>query len=108
MSNEKDLLGKTPAQERAEIGTPAGEPPEKGRRRHGTHAVSTEEETIRRGYIESVDDIQEDDFREEGNEISATGGITGTKVKGGIPSGGTQSGGTPGKTQDVESWEEKS
>jgi hypothetical protein len=108
MMDEKDLQGRTPAEERADIGTPAGESPEKGRKRHGTYAISSKEEIVRRGYIESEDKIEEDDFREEGNEISATGGLTGTKVKGGIPGGGTQSGGTPGKTQGIESWEEKS
>ncbi|MDO8684217.1 MAG: hypothetical protein Q7N50_12120 [Armatimonadota bacterium] len=33
---------KTPAQERAEIGTPAGEDAEKGRNRHGTKPLTRE------------------------------------------------------------------
>ncbi len=36
MDEDRDLEGRTPAQERFEIGTPAGESPTKGARRHGT------------------------------------------------------------------------
>jgi hypothetical protein len=102
--------GKTPAQERAIIGTPAGESPEEGRKRHGTHGLTLEEdveEIRRRGHIESEYEIDEEDFRERGDEISVTGGLTGTKVKGGIPAGGRQAGGTAGKSQGFESWEQK-
>lgn len=110
MTNERDIEGRTPAQERAEIGTPAGESPDKGRYRHGTRGLTEEEaieEVRRRGLIESEYDINEEEFYESGDEISATGGITGTKVKGGVPAGGTQAGGTPGKSEGTPSWEEK-
>ncbi len=86
-----------PKQERAEIGTPAGESAEEGRRRHGTECLTPEcggdNELRSRHTIE--DDVSEEDFTEDGEEIATTGGLTGTHVKGGIPAGGTQAGGTP-------------
>jgi hypothetical protein len=110
MTNERDIEGRTPAQERAEIGTPAGENPDKGRYRHGTRGLTDEEEieeVRKRGYVESELEIDEEEFYESGDEISATGGLTGTKVTGGVPAGGTQAGGTPGKSEGTPSWEEK-
>lgn len=41
MDRERDINGRTPAEERADIGTPAGEQPESGRRRHGTYQKET-------------------------------------------------------------------
>ncbi|MCE5322955.1 hypothetical protein LLG46_06535 [bacterium] len=111
MTDERDMEGRTPAQERAQIGTPAGETPEKGRTRHGTYGLTSEEDvekTHRRGFIGLEFDIDEEDLYESGDEISATGGITGTKVTGGVPAGGTQAGGTPSKSEGIPSWEEKS
>ncbi|MCE5198015.1 MAG: hypothetical protein ABFD54_06305 [Armatimonadota bacterium] len=106
---EKDLEGRTPAEERSEIGTPAGESPEEGRKRHGTEPLTPEGEEVdeirRRGTIE--EEISDEDFYEEGNEISTTGGITGTKVKGGIPSGGILEGGTLPPSADEPRWEDK-
>jgi hypothetical protein len=101
MKQEKDIEDRTPAQERADIGTPAGEPPIKGRTRHDTELMHPEMETdmepVRRGVIEdeSDDEMDIEDFSVDGEEISTTGGITGTHVHGGIPSGGSQQGGTP-------------
>jgi hypothetical protein len=110
MTNEHNMEDRTPAQERTQIGTPAGENPEKGRYRHGTRGLTGEEEVEtlrRRGYIKSEYEIDEEEFYESGDEISVTGGITGTKVTGGVPAGGAQTGGTPGKSEGIPSWEEK-
>lgn len=95
MRKVKDLEGRTPAEERRDIGTPAGESPAAGRKRHGTKCLTEEceiDEFERRKVIEG--EISDEDFDMGGEEIGTTGGITGTKVKGGIPAGGITSGGT--------------
>lgn len=82
-----------PKKERFRIGTPAGESPEEGRKRHRTQCltdVCPVGDELRAANI--IEDIEE--FNETDQEIATTGGVTGTKVKGGIPSGGTQTGGT--------------
>lgn len=94
--NEKDLKGRTPAQERAEIGTPAGEPPGEGAKRHGTKQLRRDTDPMNRGEIDYKDEDEEyvDEIGMEGEEISTTGGITGTHVEDAIPSGGAAGGGT--------------
>lgn len=93
--NEKDLKGRTPAQERAEIGTPAGEPPREGAKRHGTKQLRPDTDPMNRGEIEDEEDEEYvEDIGLEGEEISTTGGITGTHVEDAMPSGGSTSGGT--------------
>jgi hypothetical protein len=96
--------------ERAEIGTPAGESPEKGRSRHGTtpKTETTLLAATKRGFKHNLEeDSEEVDFVEDGDEISTTGGLTGTHVKGGVPSGGTTEGGTLGKPKDHPAYEDK-
>lgn len=91
----RDIEGRTPSQERRDIGTPAGENPEKGRIRHGTQCLTEEcdiEEFERRKAIGV--EITDEDFDTGGEEISTTGGLTGTRVKGGVPAGGSAGGGT--------------
>lgn len=100
MAQEKDVEGRTPAEERAEIGTPAGEPPARGRRRHKTGLmhpdVCVDVELAGEGEVDNEveDEMALEEFSEGGEEISTTGGITGTHVHGGIPAGGTTQGGT--------------
>lgn len=112
MSNERDLKGRTPAQERADIGTPAGETPEEGRKRHGTERVNPEdgpgETESRKTLPDDVEDVEDEDYAAGGAEINPSGGITGTHVKGGIPAGGMQSGGTPGEPEQNRSADYKS
>lgn len=95
MKNEEDIIYTNPAQERRNIGTPAGESPQKGRTRHGTKCLTEEceiEPTQKRRLIEG--EITDEDFDMGGEEIGTRGGITGTKVRGGIPAGGSTAGGT--------------
>ena len=89
MEKDKDLEDRTPAEERRDIGTPAGESPVEGRKRHGTQCLTDEcevEEFEKRKVI--LGEITDEDFDTGGEEINTTGGITGTKVKGGISTGG--------------------
>ncbi len=98
MNKEIRKQENTPADERSRIGTPAGEKPSKGRERHDTKCLTDvcgPDDVRRRSVIEDEEDISEEDYYVGGDEISTTGGITGTKVKGGIPPGGTTEGGTP-------------
>jgi|GEM_PF-2655452 len=93
MARTKRGRGESPKDERAKIGTPAGESPDKGRHRHGTQCLTGECEPA--AQIKSRNVIEdEEDFEEGENEINTSGGITGTKVKGGIPAGGATEGGT--------------
>lgn len=112
MINERDLDGRTPAQERAEIGTPAGESPEEGRKRHGTTKVHPEIEPgeieRRKTLPDDAAEVNDEDYAGGGTEIGTTGGITGTHVTGGIPAGGRQSGGTPGEPREQRSADYKS
>lgn len=101
-----------PKEERARIGTPAGENPEEGRKRHGTEPLTEDTstlESINRGAVEeSTEDFDEEDFTESGYEISTTGGITGTHVTGGaIPAGGRTEGGTQGSPRHYPTVDEK-
>ena len=76
---DKDFEGRTPSEERRDIGTPAGESPVKGRERHGTQCLTEEcevEEFERRKFIGA--EITDEDFDTSGEEIGTTGGITGT------------------------------
>lgn len=100
MAKQRDTKDTDPAGERAEIGTPAGESPEEGRERHGTECltdVCDTDDLRSRGAVEDEDEIADEDFDAEGREISTTGGITGTKVRGGVPPGGETEGGTQGE-----------
>ena len=101
-----------PKKERSRIGTPAGENPEEGRKRHGTQPLTEEESTqepSNRGIVEeNTDNIDEEDFAEMGYEISTTGGITGTHVTGGaMPAGGWTEGGTQGSPKHYPTVDEK-
>lgn len=84
-----------PKEERARIGTPAGEPPAKGRQRHGTECLTDvcpeHAETEARRVLDA-EYLEEEGL--EGEEVSTSGGITGTHVTGGVPAGGAQSVGT--------------
>lgn len=68
--------------ERTIIGTPAGESPEKGRKRHGTECLTDvcilPDENRSRKVIE--DEIDEVALLEEGAEIGPNGHIAGTHV----------------------------
>ncbi len=80
-------------EERAKIGTPAGESPEKGRQRHGTQCLTGI--CPIGGSAEPLNAVENvEDYGEAEEEIATTGGITGTKVRGGNPPGGTQTGAT--------------
>lgn len=107
---ERDYEGKTPSEERAEIGTPAGEAPERGRLRHGTEEMypelETDEDVTPRDTVE--DEMDYEALSESGAEISTTGGLTGTHVQGGRPAGGQVSGGTPVEPEGTRSGDYKS
>lgn len=68
--------------ERTKIGTPAGESPEKGRKRHGTECLTDmctpPDENRSRKVIEENE--VEESLIEEGQEIGPDGHITGTHV----------------------------
>lgn len=85
MADEKKQE-KSPADERAEIGTPAGESPEKGRRRHGTECLSgvcrPAGEVEPRKVVD--EEITEDELQTGEEELSTTGGITGTHERHGL------------------------
>lgn len=89
MRHRKQAHAKDPRIERAEIGTPAGESPEEGRRRHGTECLTDVcEPPIPSRSRKPVDEeISEEGIPAE-EEINPGGGLTGTKVKGGVPAGG--------------------
>lgn len=85
MKRKKDLREKTPGEERREIGTPAGESPEEGRKRHGTqekgrkggsnvpmphHGLEPEETRISQGATQDTTDLLQIETEEE------TGGYT--------------------------------
>lgn len=96
MTRSKANKHKKAQTERAQIGTPAGESPEEGRKRHGTEcltdACAPPDENRHRKVI--LNEVDEEYLEEEGEETGTGGQITGTHVKGGIPAGGTTSGGT--------------
>lgn len=80
-------------EERASIGTPAGESPERGRARHGTQCLT--DTCPLGGGVEPLNIVEDaEDYDETEEEVSTTGGITGTKVRGGTPPGGKQTGAT--------------
>ena len=86
MARKKKELIKDPKLERTEIGTPAGESPEKGRERHGTECLTgvceVKDEFSSRKTIEDAED-----FDEMEEEIGPEGVVTGTHVKNKYPTG---------------------
>lgn len=100
MSKDSDQTS-DPKEERARIGTPAGEEPRAGRDRHGTECltdVCPEHAAPEARRVPDIESLEEEDLFAD--EVSTSGGLTGTHAKGGMSRGGTQSGGTPPERSD--------
>jgi hypothetical protein len=85
MTDERDISGRTPSEERAAIGTPAGESPIEGRARHTGERMHEDEDVSatrsRKKVLEETIDV---DFPDVEAEITTRGGLRGEISKGGV------------------------
>jgi len=78
MADERDIQGRTPSEERADIGTPAGEKPTEGRARHTGEPVVEDVDTVAgRGRKTVLEETIDDDFPDAEAEITTSGGLKG-------------------------------
>jgi len=73
MVDERDIQGRTPSEERAEIGTPAGEKPTEGRARHTGEVPEDTDEARDRKHI--TEETIDEDLIEDEAEITTMGGL---------------------------------